>query len=363
MKLPEAKPAKLESLAIEYERFFSVSLDMLCISSYDGHFKVVNKAFEETLGFTSEEMCTKSYMEFIHPDDVEKTINEVTKQLNTKQQVLYFENRYRHKDGTYRWLSWKSAPVGDFMYAVARDITESKLAHEELKTAKDALEAVNKELESFSYSVAHDLQSPIRNIIGFSSMVLEDTSSTLSDATKKNLTRVVGSAKKMGTLITGLLDFSKLTRRKLNKQTVNLSLMAKELIEELRNGNPDRKIDFILASNITAEGDMVLLRAVMSNLFSNAWKYTSKCTHLVTIEFGETEKDGKRTFFVKDNGVGFNPKYVSKLFGVFQRLHSEEDYTGSGIGLAIAQRIIVYHGGKIWAEAELDKGATFYFTL
>lgn len=362
-KGPFTKPAHLEQMSVEYERFFMVSLDMLCISSYDGHFKKVNPAFAQTLGFTAEELCAKSYMDFIHPDDIEPTIKEVEKQLLTKQQILSFENRYRCKDGSYKWLSWKSAPVGEFMYAAARDVTETKQATEDLRQAKEALELANKELESFSYSVAHDLRAPARSIMSFGTIILEDPDSSLSSDAKHNLHRIMNAGKKMDVLIDALLSLSRLMRQDFIRQPVNLSLIAREVADELQAAQPERKVTLVITPNVSVNGDLALLKIVIANLFANAWKYTSKSNRDAVIEFGESEKDGTRIFFVRDNGAGFDMRYVDKLFGVFQRLHSEKEFEGTGVGLATVKRIIHRHGGRVWANSELDQGATFSFTL
>ncbi len=343
----------------EQDRFFSVSLDMLCISSYDGHFKKVNPAFEDTLGFSREELCAKSYLEFIHPDDIEITKKEVEKQLVTKSPVLNFENRYRCKDGSYRLLSWKSAPVGDLMYAAARDITESKRIERELSLAKDAAEIANKELESFSYSVAHDLRAPLRGIMGFGDVLLEDYGDSLPKEGKDVLLRTINAAKKMGNLIDGLLDLSRVTRKEITKQPVNLSEMARDIVGELRHGEPTREVEAVIAEGVTVQGDPLLLHQVLANLLSNAWKYSAKNPGKARIEFGVSEEG----YFVKDNGTGFDMKYVNKLFGVFQRLHTAQEFEGTGIGLAIVKRIIQSHGGNVRAQSSLGEGATFYFTI
>lgn len=363
MKFPATEQMNLGDIKVEYERFFSVSLDMLCISSYDGFFKKVNPAFEEVLGFSAEEMCTKSYLHFIHPDDIDPTTREVEKQLHTKQHVLNFENRYRCKDGTYKWLSWKSAPVGDFMYAAARDVTESKVAHEELRKAKSELEFANRELESFSYTVAHDLRAPIRSILGFSHIILEDPAVALETEAKNSLDKVINAAQRMGILIDGLLELSGMARKDLFKRQVNLSAIVQDVVEELRISTSGRKIKFIVAPNIVADCDSSLLTIVIENLLGNAVKYSSNASHEVVIEFGMKEDENGPTFFVRDNGAGFDMNYVSKLFGPFQRLHSAHEFEGTGIGLATVRKIVNRHGGRVWAKAEVNKGATFYFTL
>ncbi len=353
----------LENLPVEYEKFFAVSLDMLCISSYDGHFKKVNPAFVHTLGFSEEELCAKSYLDFIHPDDIEPTISEVEKQMTTKKDVLSFENRYRCKDGSYKWLSWKSAPVGDFMYAAARDVTEIKKANQDLVQARDALERANKELESFSYSVAHDLRAPARSIVGFSTLILEESNDALPQNAKGYLTRVLAAGQKMGILIDGLLSLSRLARQELAVQSVNLSALVTEILSDLKQNEPRRRVQLKIADDIWVTGDPTLLRVAMTNLLANAWKYTAKLGTAAQIEFGQIKSANERIFYVKDNGAGFDMQYAAKLFGLFQRLHTEAEFEGSGVGLATVQRIIHRHGGRIWAEAKPGLGATFFFTL
>lgn len=352
MKLAKTPNTELDDL-VEYEKFFTVSLDMLCIAGYDGHFKKVNPAFEAVLGFTSDEMCNKPYLDFIHPEDVEPTNREVKKQLLEKQLVLNFENRYRCKDGSYKWLSWKSAPVGDLMYAVARDMTETK-------KAKETLEVLNRELESFSYSVAHDLRAPARSVLGFTTLILEDAQSTLSTEARNYLERVTKAGSKMGDLIDGLLGLSRLAKKTFQKQAVNLSALITEAAKDLHSLRPERRVNFIIKPDVIVKGDLALLKIAVENLMSNAWKYTSRAPEPATIEFGVTEKNH---YFIRDTGAGFDQKYSEKLFGVFQRLHSEKEFEGTGIGLVTVQRIIERHGGKIWVTAEVDKGATFYFSI
>lgn len=339
----------------QLDRFFSVSLDMLCIASGDGYFKLVNPAFKTVLGYTQKEMCSNSFLDFIHPDDIDKTTKEVEKQMLKGEQVLNFENRYRCKWGGYRILSWKSAPIGSLMYAAARDITD-------LVEAQKKIEILNKELEAFSYSASHDLKAPLRSIIGFSQVLLEDYGAEFSPQAKDNLSRVINAAQRMGQLIDGLLALSHLSSTNLSLGPVNLSSIAKVIFDELTNIETKRKLDFVIAHDIVVYGDESLLRAVISNLIQNSWKFSAK-KNSVRIEFGECEIKGNKTFYVKDDGAGFDMKYVNKLFGPFQRLHSFVDFPGTGIGLATVQRIIHRHGGEIWAESTLDEGATFYFTL
>jgi light-regulated signal transduction histidine kinase (bacteriophytochrome) len=220
----------------------------------------------------------------------------------------------------------------------------------------------NLELESFSYSVSHDLRAPLRAIDGFSQALLEDYGQHL-DATGQNyLQRVRAATQRMGMLIDDLLNLSRVTRAEMRRESVDLSELTVQIANDLENGQRERRAEFIIEPNLRAEADSRLMRVVLENLVGNAWKFTSKreCTH---IEFGERQVNGTKAFFVRDNGAGFDAAHADRLFGPFQRLHSMNEFPGTGVGLATVQRIIHRHGGRVWAEGAVDQGATFYFTL
>lgn len=225
-----------------------------------------------------------------------------------------------------------------------------------------SLERVNKELETFSYSISHDLRAPLRHINGFSQALLEECGDKLNDNGKDYLHRVRTASRRMGELIDDLLSLSRITRHEMQRQPGDLSALANDIATQLKKDQPDRVVQFDIQEGQTVQGDARLLRIVLENLLGNAWKYTSKQAS-ARIEFGCTEKDGEQVYYVRDDGVGFDMKYVKKLFGSFQRLHRDDEFPGTGIGLATVARIIHRHGGRVWAEAEVNKGATFYFTL
>lgn len=224
------------------------------------------------------------------------------------------------------------------------------------------LEAANKELESFSYSVSHDLKAPLRSIDGFSAILMEDYYEVLDAQARSYLDRVRKSSVRMGELIDHLLRLSRVNRSELRKEDVDLSALAEVITDELKNDFPDRRVEISIAPGLTAKADPHLIRAALENLMGNAWKFTGKKDH-AKIELGITDRNGIPTFFVRDNGAGFDMTYAGKLFSAFQRLHLESDFPGNGVGLATVQRIIFRHGGRIWAEGVPDKGAVFYFTL
>jgi light-regulated signal transduction histidine kinase (bacteriophytochrome) len=242
---------------------------------------------------------------------------------------------------------------------------ERKVAERTAEVARrnTELEVLNKELEAFSYSVAHDLRSPLITIDGFTQVLLENTAESLDEPNRKHLERITTAVRRMHRLINDLLGLSKIIRAPLHSDTVDLSRVARELVQNLRDTAPTRVADVAVAAGIVVQGDPGLLRIALENLLSNAWKFTAR-QESVRIEFGTgTDKTGRTVYFVRDNGAGFDPKYAAKLFSPFQRLHSEAQFPGTGIGLATVQRIIHRHGGEIWAESAVNCGAGFYFTL
>ncbi len=239
---------------------------------------------------------------------------------------------------------------------------ELQQSNENLKSQATELQRLNKEMESFSYAVSHDLRAPLRSMDGFSQALLEDYDARLDDQGRDYLRRVRAASQHMAHLIDDLLLLSRVTRSEMSKEEVNLSSLAAEVARDLQKAHDDRQVEITIKPEIRATGDVRLLRQVIYNLLENSWKFSAKHerTH---IEFGLAPNSGKPTYFVRDDGAGFDMAYANKLFGAFQRLHSSEDFSGTGIGLATIQRIVHRHGGQIWAEGELEKGATFYFTL
>ncbi len=239
---------------------------------------------------------------------------------------------------------------------------EMEAANQDLKTANRELETANQDLEAFSYTVSHDLRSPLTGIDGFCQLLLDDSCTLSAEKTREFIGHIQSAADRMGQLITTILDFSKLTRKRLERETVDLGKLALSIAMELRSREPQRTVTFRISEGGVVTGDAQLLLVVLDNLIGNAWKYSGKRTDAV-IEFGSLKKEGETVYFVRDNGAGFDMTYAGKLFTAFERLHDSEEFEGIGIGLATAKRIIQRHGGEIWAEGEEGKGATFYFTL
>ncbi|MDA0734773.1 MAG: ATP-binding protein [Chloroflexi bacterium] len=241
-------------------------------------------------------------------------------------------------------------------------LAERQKAEKELSERAIALEAVNKELEAFSYSVSHDLRSPLRSIDGFSLALLEDYADKLDDEGKDYLIRVRNASQRMAQLIDDLLQLSRLTRKEMQRESVDLTSLAKAVASNLQRNQPDRDTKFVIEEGMTTNGDSKLLQVLLENLMGNAWKFTGKKS-TATIELNSQGNNEKSVYYIKDDGAGFDMEYSEKLFGAFQRLHGANEFEGTGIGLATVQRIVTRHGGKIWAEGAINQGATFYFTL
>lgn len=251
-----------------------------------------------------------------------------------------------------------------------REISEHKRADENIKRLNEELscraaqlEEANKELLAFSYTVSHDLRGPLTSINGFSQALLEFYGDKLDDAGKDMLQRIYKGTKRMSQLIEDLLDLSLASHGEMTRETVDLSMLAKRVATELQRTQPERRLEFVIADNVFAEGDLRLMAIAIKNLLGNAWKYAAR-QPVAHIEFGVSQiKNGKTAYFVKDDGIGFDMSDAEKIFEPFQRLHDLTEFSGTGIGLATVKRIIQRHGGRVWAEGKVGKGATFYFTL
>ena len=353
----------------DVNRFFNVSADLLCVAGTDGYFKRLNPMWEKVLGFPVSHLLSKPYLEFVHPDDVAVTRSAALTSSTTG--IESFENRYRTRDGGYRWLNWNASPDPQrgFVYGAARDVTDTKAAHEilehlnaELEARARRLEETNRELEAFTSSVAHDLRAPLRHVDGFSRILEEEHGAALSLEGKQLITRVRRATQHMGELVDDLLNLSRVSRREVSPVVTDLNPLVREVIAGLQSACQGRRVDFRIAALPFAECDPGLIRQVFANLLANAVKFTRPRDPAI-IEVGQSHHNGSRAIFVRDNGVGFSMKYADKLFGVFQRLHRPEDFEGTGVGLVTVQRIIQKHNGRIWAEAEVDRGAAFFFTL
>jgi PAS domain S-box-containing protein len=373
LELAESAKRKNEQ---DLDRFFTLSLELLCIADNEGNLQRVNPAWEETLGWTIDDLAKKPFVELVHPDDREMTLRAIRENAaGSAALVVEFENRYLCSDGSYRWFQWgtAAAPDQNVIYAAGRDISERKDTEAALRKLAEELEerfaartadlsAANEELEAFAYSVSHDLRAPLRGIDGFSQAVLEEYSERLDETGRDYLMRLRSASQRMGHLIDDMLSLSRVSRVELDKERVDLSAIATSLAVELQERDPDRRVQFVIEDGLVAQGDFRFLSIVLENLLSNAFKFTSTRA-TARIEFGREAVDGEDAYFVRDDGVGFDMAYSDQLFTPFQRLHTEAEFPGSGIGLATIRRVVARHDGRAWAHGELDRGATVYFTL
>ena len=332
---------------------------------YDLRVLEANPAAEKANGLTRDEFVGKTWRE-LWPGAEEYWWDSCNKVMQNNEEVR-LENYAKVHDRWYGVHHFKAGP--DLMGSIFTDITARKKAEETLRSAHDELKrrsyelaAVNRELEEFSYSVSHDLRAPLRTIEGFTGAILEDYGASLDGAAKGYFNRVVSASRRMAQLIDALLNMARQTKVELRENTVDLSGLAEIAVHALRKRDPGRTVDISIGKDLKARGDRDMLTTVIENLLDNAWKFTGRHS-TAKIEFGALDKDGTKIFFIKDDGAGFDMQFAQKMFMPFRRLHAESEFPGLGMGLAIAYRIILRHEGRIWAESEPEKGATFYFTL
>lgn len=327
-----------------------------------------NKAGEELLGHSREDLMGRNDYDLFPKDQADFFTRKDHLVLKEGKLLDIPEESIQTKQHGTRILHTKKIPIRDgdgkpvYLLGISEDITERKRAEDAIKTLNANLELANKELEAFSYSVSHDLRAPLRHIDGFGRILLEEYGDKLDRDGQAHIQRVRRATQKMGHLIDDILNLSRVSRAEMSREEVDMSGMAEEIAESLRRQEPERESEFRIEKGMTAEGDPRLLRVAMDNLMGNAWKYTGK-KERARIEFGQTDYAGRTAFFIRDNGAGFNMAYSNKLFRAFQRLHSEKDFSGTGVGLATVQRVVHRHGGRIWAEGKEGEGAIFYFTF
>jgi PAS domain S-box-containing protein len=345
--------------------------DALIVWKFDGGIAFWNRGAERLYGYTPVEALgrpTHDLLQTNFPGGI-----EALRQILLRDGHWEGELEHRLKSGRViigeSRMVMISRPQGAEVLETVRDSTAEKTAKLQVQKLNDQLaqqvqdlETANKELEAFTYSVSHDLRAPVRHVSGFSKLLMEKHSSELSADAQEYLGMILESSTQMGQLIDDLLNLARLGRKTLVTQMTGLNSLVDEVRRDLDRSNPGRKIEWKVESLPFADCDPQLMKQVFANLLSNAVKY-SRPRNPAVIEVGVTPHNGGSAIFVRDNGVGFSMKYSSKLFGVFQRLHRSEDFEGTGVGLATVQRIVQKHGGRVWGEAEIDKGATFYFDL
>ena len=336
------------------------SRDAISTTTLEGTITTWNAAAQRLYGYAPEEVIGRS-VAMLAPPDVYEQLEALLDNVRDGVRVDDHDAVHLRKDGTPVDVSLSLSPVKDAAGSVigaatiTRDVSDRKRAELEVHR-------LNEELETFAYSISHDLRAPLRAIDGFSQIVLEDAGEKLGEENAAYLRRVRRGVERMATLIDDLLGLSRLARRDVVVKEVDLSATAEEVITDLRAAEPEREVETVVAPGMIATADGILLRDILVNLLGNAWKFTGR-HEMARIEVGETRSDGERTWFVRDDGAGFDMERAKYLFGPFQRYHTQEEFAGDGIGLATVKRLVTRHGGRVWAEAEVENGATFSFTL
>ena len=361
-----------------YKSLIENSSDAIMIIDATGKMGYQSPAVERIGGFSQQDLYGKNPIEFMHPDDISNFAESMTKLISKPETIVAKQYRLCNKNGAYIWIEGTIANrLNDEnikgLISNFRDITDRKTAEAEIIALNESLERKilerttalqhsNDELKAFTYSVSHDLRAPLRAINGFSAIILKEYSAKLNDDGKRMFTLVMDSATKMGQLIDDLLNYSRVGNTELSVSNTDISEIAHQVERELKHAHPDSNVELVIDKMPKIMCDHLMMHQALQNLLGNAFKYSaSKAAPLV--HFGAYEEFGETVFYVKDNGAGFDMRFSDKLFSMFQRLHAASQFEGTGIGLCIVQRIIQKHGGRIWAEGEVDKGATFYFSL
>jgi PAS domain S-box-containing protein len=389
----------------KYKSLLSNIPDTIFTIDLEGKITFVNQIAQELLGYESAEMISRSILNYIPKEDGQRAMETMRKGM-AGEKITHFQTPMIKKSGervifdcsfsriykngeligaqgtavdiTYRKLAddeinllnaqleqkvlQRTNDLRDSQLALLNLVDDMNMSAKVIASTNKTLEAANKEIESFSYSVSHDLRAPLRSIDGFSQILLEDYKKTLDDTGRNYLERIRKATQNMGQLIDDMLKLSRVTSANLRLEPLDLSNIFREIIKKFQENDPARIADIIIQEGIVIDGDSNLMHIALTNLIENAWKFTGKEAQ-PRIEFGNTYQAEKKVIFIRDNGVGFDMAYVGKLFGTFQRLHTTAEFQGTGIGLATVKRIITRHGGEVWAEGEVGCGATFYFTL
>ena len=361
-KMAEALAEQQTHLRRRAEQFFNLNLDLLCILRLDGRLIELNPAWEQILGYRPESLSGHSLTEIVHPDDL-GTVTSALKGAARGLASNRFEARCRHRDGNFHWLAWVVvvSPHEKLLYAAARDVTERRLAEDQLRQQAEELERSNSELEQFAYVASHDLQEPLRIVSSYVQLLARRYKGRLDQDADEFIAYAVEGANRMKSLINDLLAYSRVSTRGKEFAAVRMEEAYERATQNLKLAIKDSAATVTRDPLPTVLADNLQMTQLLQNLISNAIKFRGASPPRVHV--GVRRQDEHWLFFVRDNGIGIDPQYAERIFVIFQRLHNRDEYPGTGIGLAICRKIIERHGGQIWVESQVGQGATFYFTL
>lgn len=344
----------------ERDRLFTMSVDLLCVAGTDGFFKEVNPAFERVLGYTTTELLSRGYLEFIHPEDRAESQHEVER-LGQGLATVDFQNRFCSRDGSWRWISWRATPWPErgLIYAVGRDVTEQKRIEAVLDRQSAELARSNSDLEQFAYVASHDLRAPLQAIVTLSEWIEEEVAQGDREKAAAHLHQLRARSHRMSTMINDLLEYARAGRRRMEPERVDTAELLRDLVDLI---SPPSSFKIEVGAGLPVlETPRGPLEQVLRNLITNAIKHHDRPEGTVRIEARMDEKSGC-VFTVRDDGPGIEPKFHERIFHMFEKLRSRDEVEGSGIGLALVKRIVEGQGGRVWIEAAEGRGASFHFT-